>query len=343
MSLATIQRIAEINPIPNADNIEIAKVLGWNVVVRKEEFKVGDLCIYIEIDSLLPRQEWSEFLFKDDESTKYRLRTIKLRKQISQGLVISLNILGHRYEIEGDKAIFSIPENNIEILNLGDDVTELLGIEKYEKFIPAQLQGIIKGNFPYFLRKTDEVRIQSEPELLEQLKGKPYYITKKLDGTSATYYKFNNEFGVCSRNLELKEDENNTYWKIAYKYKLNEIIPEGYAFQGEICGPGIQGNKSELKEIGLFLFNVWDINKFKYIRPHSFGLSHEEPISDFIPIVERIEYGDKFNYTQEDLMKLTENQKYDNNNPAEGIVVRGLDQTISFKVVNNKFLLKYGE
>lgn len=367
MSLASVQKITKIEPIHNADNIELAYVLGWQVVVKKGEFKDGDLCIYIEIDSLLPRTQWSEFLFKDKESTKYRLRTIKLRKQISQGLIIPYSVLPIelQYSLKGC---------------LGSDVSDALGIEKYEKQIPVALRGTIKGIFPTFLRKTDEVRIQSEPELLDKLKGKPFYITQKLDGTSVTYYKYNGVFGVCSRNLELKNPSDptfhekkipfwrikrllniigmipskkkekslgimNIYWAMANKYKIADWLPEGYAIQGEICGPGIQGNKMGLEENELFIFNVFMISNQSFLpQPGDWVEINSNNLLKGVPIKEASFRDHKllFNYSLEELIEMARDN-YSNGTPQEGIVVRSTDQSISFKVVNNEFLLKYGE
>ena len=249
----------------------------------------------------------------------------------------------------------------------------ILGITKYEKPIPVQLRGTIKGKFPSFLRKTDEVRIQSEPELLEQLKGKPYYITQKMDGTSATYYKWKGVFGVCSRNLEMKNPYDNPkerfkyiwdairrffragqrskqnprtfnlniYWKMAEKYNISKWLPEGYAIQAEICGPSIQGNKMGLKENQIYIFNVWDINEQKYIYPKDWILPFLDiDIDDLVPLIEEI---DEFPETNIETLLNVAKGDYDNGTPQEGIVIRAVDQSISFKVVNNDFLLKYGE
>lgn len=350
--LASIQKVIEVAPIPNADQIERVRVLGWDVVAKKGEFIPNGLCVYIEIDTLLPRKEWSEFLFKHPEDTQYRLRTIKLKKQISQGLVLPVSILP-------ETLLFAI----------GADVSNILEIQKYEKPIPVQLRGTVKGKFPSFLRKTDEVRIQSEPELLEQLKGKPYYITQKADGTSATFYNWKGIFGVCSRNLEMKNPYDNPkerfkyfwdiirrffragqrskqnprtfnlniYWKMAEKYKIKEWLPEGYAIQAEICGPSIQGNKMGLKENKMFIFNLWDINEQKYINPKIYEYSTD------VDLVSLIKMGDEFPETTiEDLLDLAKGV-YKNEAPQEGIVIRAIDQSVSFKVVNNDFLLKYGE
>lgn len=363
MSLASIQKISEIRPIPNADNIEVAKVLGWEVVVRKGEFKVEDLCIYIEIDSILPKEAWSEFLFKHDEDKEYRLRTIKLKGQISQGLVLPLTI--HN----GDCYVLTGPDYG-EKFYIGQDVTDVLEIKKYEKPTPTINLGgqkIRTRSFPNFVPKTDEIRIQSAPELLNKLNGKPYYITQKLDGTSATFYKYQGKFGVCSRNMDLGDPSTpkgfwqfikreirklvgktkksipsfNVYWKIADKYNIKEWLPEGYAIQGEICGPGIQGNKMGLNENELFIFNVYIIDSRKYIFPPHSG-DGNKLLSEFIKLVPIIEIDSDFQYTLEQLTTKSKGT-YQNGAPQEGIVVRDIDQTISFKVVNNDFLLKYGE
>jgi len=160
--LATIEKILDIQPIKNADKIEVATVRGWKVVVKKNEFKVGDWCIYIEIDSVLPPKPEFEFL----ANSKYRIKTRKMRNQISQGIVFPLSILPHK----------------MPFLSEGTDVTDILQITKYEPPIPAQLSGISKGSFPSHSVKTDEERIQNLVENYEELKKETYIETEKLDG-----------------------------------------------------------------------------------------------------------------------------------------------------------------
>lgn len=384
MSLVTIQRIDNLTPIPNADFIETAHVLGWTVVVKKDEFEVGDLCVYIEIDSLLPRKEWSEFLFKKEDETVYRLRTVKLKKQLSQGLVLPVNETlpyfsksdsGYIYADTDEVYNWNRDTDDCLSVIVGQDVSDLLKIKHYEKPINDNPHSGIqsKGIFPSFLHKTDEVRIQSAPELLEQLKGKPYYITQKMDGTSTTFYKYKGVFGVCSRNVELKDPTKivgtwwkvlhdkikrflfptkkehprefalDIYWRMCYKYKIQEWLPDGYAIQGEICGPGIQENKLGLDNNELYIFNVWNINRQEYEMPSEMRTNIGGYIYDFCKLVPRIDDGLKFNLALEDLIKLSNANLYPNKTLQEGIVVRSVDQTISFKVVNNEFLLKYGE
>ena len=165
--LVTIQKISDLKPIENADAIECAGVLGWHVVVKKGEFKIGDPCVYFEIDSLLPVV--SEFAFLSKSGVKksyadgkeyegYRLKTIRLRGQISQGLCLPISILdGKKYPTDSRKN---------PVYQTGTDVTSLLGVVKYEPVIPANLSGQAKGLFPGFIPKTDETRIQFCPKVL---------------------------------------------------------------------------------------------------------------------------------------------------------------------------------
>lgn len=352
--LASIQKIKKVFPIEGADRIEGVEVLGWKCVVRKGIFKEGDLCIYIEIDTVIPKY-LLDSEYSGDE--KVRLRTVKMKGQISQGLVLSPmipNFINSFRIIDGeDKVknhfIVELDQDHFYIENYNDgfsfvegqDITDILGIEKYEKSIPASLQGIIKGSFPGFLRKTDEVRIQSEPKLLELLKGKPYYITTKLDGTSATYYKLDGKFGVCSRNLELEKGDN-VYWKMAEKYNIEELLREPLCFQGEIVGEGIQKNPMNIKGNELYIFNIYNIKTGLFLEPFKLGWKNQLEFNsnlkiNFVPIEE---YGESFNYTLEELLEKARGKYPNTNKNKEGIVVRSTDQTISFKVVNNDYLLK---
>lgn len=349
MTLASIQKIDEVFPIEGADRIEGVNILGWKCVVKKGIFKKNNLCVYIEIDTIIPKKLLSD---NPEDIEMVRLRTVKMKGQISQGLVLPIDILlNFGFEEDGDEWAggyvtnkeldlsyeYWYHEKNPEWAGIGEDLTDILGIKKYEKAIPAQLQGLVKGDFPGFLRKTDEVKIQSEPKLLDFIKGKPYYITTKLDGTSATYYKFNEEFGVCSRNMELKESEGNVYWKMVDKYKIDEWLPEGYAIQGEIVGPGIQKNPLDLKDLELYIFNVFDIHNQKYCYFIQWITNVEYNNFKYVP---NEESGNEFNYTLEELLEKAKGKYLNTNHNKEGIVVRSIDQSISFKVVNNDYLLK---
>jgi len=335
MGLATIQTIKDIKPIPNADSIEVATVLGWQVVIRKDDFKVGDKVIYCELDSWIPNKI-APFLSKGQPREfegvlGERLKTAKLRGQISQGLILPLNILP---EYSSDKEY-----------EVGTDVSAQLGIIKWTKPVPMNMRGIIKGQFPPFIPKTDEIRIQSEPELLGKIKGKDVYITQKIDGTSATYYIKDGNFGVCSRNLELK-DGDNIYWKIAKEYDLENklrALNRNIALQGEIAGPGVQKNTLKLSKIDIFFFNVFDIYKYKYLDYTSMKSLLDSMGLKMVPLT-AIHYSLPVEWTLEQVLSMSEIE-YAPGVMGEGIVIRTMDSDpwISFKVLNNKYLLKNDE
>lgn len=323
MNKATIQKILNLTPIANADKIELAKVQGWEVVVNKGLHNIGDYIVFVSIDTIVPDQPEFEFL----RDRNFRVRTIKLRGQISQGLILPLNIL----------PLDMIPDAEY---NEGFDVSDILGITHYEKPLPLELTGMAFGSFPSFLQKTDEEMVQSCLGKLAQLQGQPYYITIKIDGMSGTFFRTVDKFGVCSRKLELKDHENNVFWKMARKYGLDTLVPGIYA-QGEVAGPGIQKNKLGLKEVDLFIFNLRYIEGNKPVAFAEMKQTLEYPgRCKMVPVIAS---GDSFSLKLEDLIELAGTVKYDNGAAAEGIVVRSQDGLISFKVMNNSYLLKNQE
>ena len=340
--LASVQVVNEIRPIENADAIECAVVLGWTVVVKKGEFKIGDKCVFFEIDSILPNEEKYSFLDYKEEYNGYRLKTVRLRGQLSQGLALPINI-------------FELPED----IEIGTDLTEQLKIRKYEPPVPEEV-GAKPSNRVWEIPKTDEERYQSNPDLVDALKGKEYYASVKLDGTSTTIILNINdenepEVNVCGRNTCYEENPNNKYWAVAMKYNMKEKILEYYnktgkrlAFQGELIGPKIQGNKMGLTENDLYIFNVWIAEgKQPYEKCDiDTALSIVKGLElKFVPI----ELTGIFEYNAEDLQGLTElpyNKYFKNAKPSqniEGLVFRSKDMKVSFKVVSNKFLLRGGE
>lgn len=340
--LASVQVVNEIRPIENADAIECAVVLGWTVVVKRGEFKIGDKCVFFEIDSILPNEEKYSFLDYKEEYNGYRLKTVRLRGQLSQGLALPINI-------------FELPED----IEIGTDLTEQLKIRKYEPPVPEEV-GAKPSNRVWEIPKTDEERYQSNPDLVDALKGKEYYASVKLDGTSTTIILNINdenepEVNVCGRNTCYEENPNNKYWAVAMKYNMKEKILEYYnktgkrlAFQGELIGPKIQGNKMGLTENDLYIFNVWIAEgKQPYEKcdiDTALSIVKELELK-FVPI----ELTGIFEYNTEDLQGLTElpyNKYFKNAKPSqniEGLVFRSKDMKISFKVVSNKFLLRGGE
>jgi len=329
-SLVTIQRVKMLSPIPDSDFLESAHIMGWQCVVKKGEFRVGDTGVYFEVDSFLPENPRYEFLrassYRDNEDNGkgFRIRTMRLRGQLSQGLFIPLA---------------QFPE--LAGFNEGDDVTEILQVKKW--YIPETSTpgGTIIGDRPNGIPASDEIRIQSALELLEQLQDKSYYITTKMDGTSGIVYYIDGKIGCCSRNKEIKDEENALYWVPVYKFGLKEklaTLGKNIVLTGEICGPGIQKNKLRLPAIEWYVFDVKDWDSGRYL-PYdelceicaSLGVS-------VVPLEER---GDHFAYSLETLLEKAKG-KYPSGLEKEGIVVRDImaPKTVSFKVLNNDFLLK---
>lgn len=304
MKVASIERILSVQPHTNADALELVTVLGWQVVCKKGEFKPGDLVVYINIDSELAPNPHFDFL----ANKNYRIRPIRLRGEISQGICFPLSILND-FTTE-----FVGPTE-------GQDVSELINAKHWEKPIPAQLAGTVKGSFPSFLVRTDEDNLRNYPDALLEIGANPVYYTLKMDGSSGTYFLKDGEFGVCSRGLQLKEDENNSFWQIARKHQLEEKLRQAggnICIQGEVYGPGIQKNPSGVKEISLALFNIFYIDQSQYG-----GFNELESFCKVmeVPMVPLIRTGVGLPSLQE-LIEQARNLKYDNGKPAEGMVIR---------------------
>jgi RNA ligase (TIGR02306 family) len=335
--LASIRIITEIMPIEGADNIVLAIVDGWQCIIKKGEFTEGQLCVYFEIDSFLPIRPEFEFLRKSSykkmgDKEGFRLKTIRLRGQLSQGLAL------------GIKDVF--PEDS-ELINregckfpsiVGMDVTEELGILKYEPPIPAQLAGKVKGYFPSFIRKTDQERVQNIWNKVKDSK-ESFEVSIKLDGTSCTYYYNNGVFGVCSRNLELIEQEGNTLWDIAKACKVEERLREhgkNIALQGEVIGGGIQGNPENIRGQQFYLFDIWDIDNQCYYRPKERWLLHF--ISFHVPVIYQGLTLENFNCLN-DLLIFADGKSL-NSPMREGLVFKSNDSDLTFKVISNQYLLE---
>ena len=332
-SLVSIRSVKAITPIPDSDFLEVAQVMGWKCVVKKGTFKAGDLGVYFEVDSFLPEDERFEFLrassFRDnvDNGRGFRIRTMKLRGQLSQGLILP---------------IADFPE--LAGTNEGEDVTERLDVRKW--YIPetAAAGGTIIGERPFGIPASDEIRIQSALELLDELRGNPYYITTKMDGTSCIVYYIDGKIGCCSRNKEIKDEDSALYWMPVYKYGLKEKLPlygKNIVLTGELCGPGIQKNRLRLTEVQWYVFDVKDWDSGSYFPYQqaveicaSLGLST-------VPLEEQ---GENFAYSLDELLEKARG-KYPSGLDKEGIVVRHLDKpkAISFKALNNDALLKEKE
>lgn len=352
--LATIRILKELKPIPDADKIELAIVDGWEcVVAKKDNFVVGDKVIYIEIDSILPEKPEFEFL----RPRNFRIKTIKLRKQISQGLVLPISYLG-------DKKY-----------KLGDDVTDELEIKKYDPELIRECEVTIpepktwlgrffmrfawyrtlrnkkyvnsQGPFPGWIQKTNETRVQnlfSEYEEAVNLKRR-FYITEKVDGQSFTsYIDQSNKVGICSRNLGVSTRGNSNYAAVFKKYNIQKVLKElkknlkakTIVIQGEIYGLGIQDNKYKLHDIDLLVFNFIVDGKIK-----PYNVMQDILVNDYhfklVPLIEKdfllpITIGEIVNYSK------AKSVLYDRR--REGVVIRSADYETSFKVINPEFLLE---
>lgn len=380
-TLASIQIIDDIQPIEGADRIEVASVLGWQCVVKKGEFQPGNPCVYFEIDSVLPPREWADFM----RDRKYRVKTIKLRKQISQGLALPLD---------------SFPEFSLLSPRVGDDVTDILGVTKYVH--PSELdpvQQVVKkypwytrlplgmrlyrylhprrGNWPEWLPKTDETRVQNLSNIDKHIGDRQLYATEKLEGQSLTYF-FNRSVrdglfakgigGVCSRNINFYhwETQENNWCTYAREHNLVEGL-ENYcrenkvslAIQGELIGPGIQDNIYELCSRDFYVFNIWNIDEQRYLNlsekldvlsvllqkhvPFIKFESSEEPLS--FPHY-TIRLPKEHPYTREEFLQVADGMSIipESECLREGLVFRDIeDDGFSFKAVSNKYLLKYNK
>ena len=327
--LVSIQRVDSLEPIAGADNIVKARVMGWDVVVKKNEFAPGASCVFFEIDSVLPdNKPWAEFM----RPRGFRVKTARLRGVLSQGLALPVDIL---------------PEG-VEVPELGTDVRDVLGVVKFEPAIPDIRE--ITGAFPGQVPKTDEIRLQSALAVLDEMRGRDFYVTTKLDGTSATYFRpLDGELIACSRNWALVRGPN-PVWRMADKYNLDRVIPPGFAIQGELCGPGIQKNRLGLGELDLFVFSVHDTRAGTFLDHADLIEFCAERELRTVP-VEAVVTGDtaaEFPHSLELWLERAKGLYEGTKNRKEGIVVRPLHDALSptlggrlsWKVINNDFLLK---
>lgn len=361
-NLASVQRIQWLRPIEGRDRIELAGVLGWQVIVKKGEFHIGELCVYIEIDSILPEKPEFEFL----RSKNFRIRTMKMAGVLSQGIVFPLDIL---------------PPDVVEQAAEGDDVTSVLGIKKWEPYEepvreekePKKRSKLLtlmykvpflrliaralspkkakRAAWPSFITKTDETRVQNMPWIFDD-RTIEYQVTEKVDGQSGTFFLrkkhlWSYEFGVCSRNCRLAKPDDSSYWYVAKKYHIEEVLrtmmkrfphAKWIAIQGECVGPGIQGNKYKFKERDLFCFNLIidgirmdNIGARKLIT--LYGMQWVPTVDDHYFLPNNID----------ELLAFATAESVFGNTLREGIVLRNYQRNISFKAVSNEFLMKWKE
>ena len=361
--LASIKTISELHPIKDKDRIELALIDGWQIIVKKEEFKIGDKTIFVEIDSVLPDKPEFEFL----RSKKFRIKTMKMAGLLSQGICFPLSTL---------------PEGDYEI---DQDVTDLMGIIKYEPYEDSgrnrepNIQYSKKFNhpifkllfryslirklflprkqnkgFPEFISKTDETRLQNIPFILKN-KGVKYIVREKIDGQSGSFFlekmnkkwfwqKQSYDFGVCSRNLRLWNKDSGSQWFVAKKYDIENVLKDligdnkFVAIQGECVSPKVQGNKYKVSEPDLYAFNLI------YPGGKMLCIDAEELLKKYnikwCPLAD-----DSFTLldTVNELLDYSTGKSVLYNTLREGYVFRNYVKNTSFKAVSPKFLIKHDE
>lgn len=333
--MASIQRIAEVKSIPEADKICAYRVQGWWVVDQVGKYQVGDLVVYAEADSWIPTA-LAPFLSKGKEPREYlgikgeKLRTARLKKQLSQGLLLPLEPTCDMIE---------------SLLFEGLDVSYPLGIVKWEPQ-PEFTSADAKGNFPSFITKTDQERIQScYKEVVKYFDTETWSMEEKADGSSHTAYFYNGEFGVCSRNLDLRESEDNTFWKVAIEYGLKDSLTKlnkNIAIQSELCGPGIQKNCYNLAKHMLFTFDIFDIDEQRYLSPEERKVYIKILNLTSVPVLSS-NFSLK-NYQLEDILLLAEGKTVLGTVDTfrEGLVFKlNGNSRVSFKSISNSYLLRH--
>lgn len=335
--LASVQRVLAVHPIEGADAIELVQINGWQCVTKKGEFRVGDHGVYFEIDAIPPDIPVFWFLWTPKGQTpgtvprppKARIRTMRLRGALSQGLLVPL-------------AALEIPADTPD----GTDLTATLNVGKYEPPLPSGM-GDARGPFPRRVPRTDETRVQSMPGVLAELTGLPYVITLKCDGTSSTFLvdPDDGSFHACGRNWSILPGDN-CYWSVAARYDLEAKLRANprYAVQGEVCGPGIQKNPMGLAKLSLLVFNVYDLDAARHLSDAETRRVAADLGLETVPVVEQ---GDAFAHDQASLLRLAEGKYPGTKNEREGIVIRPreerysptLNGRLSFKAISNRYLL----
>lgn len=335
MTLASIKKVKNILHIDGADKIEAVELdsIAWKVVVKKGEYKIGDLVVYVSPDSFVP-QELAPFLVKDKPKEYMgilgeRLQPKKIKGIVSNGLIFPLDILKQKANEKG------------YTLELGaDDYSEILGIVKYEKEVTTN-RGEIEGEKPFFIPKTNEENLEGCPEELEKFKGLEVYITEKIDGTSATFYEHNGTNGVCSRTKQIREGDN-IYWNIYKKYKIEDILKgKNIAIQGEIYGEKIQTNPLKINGIDFNVFDVWLIDEERYMEYDELVKFCKDNSLSMVKVLYDGEYG---GWSVLGLKNMAIG-KYNSGIDREGIVLRSKKyivtehgkKRLSFKIINDDY------
>jgi RNA ligase (TIGR02306 family) len=373
--LVTVRRIAALNKIPGADRIEAASVDGWTCVVPVGQFDKGALGVFFEIDSVLPAKDKRFASFGKTEGQDIRLKTVRIRKVTSQGLLMPLATFPEIKAVV-DKLVLELTPAELDSHLRAVSFEEELGVRKFEAPDPAS--GVVAGgrpaymaDFPVFIPKTDQERIQNIPEVFDQWPDSVFQETTKMDGSSMTVYFIrrdsqyfdmlpptppntanaefpNGRFGVCSRNRDIGEMPNSgLFWPTALATNLPSTLSRldrNIALQGELCGSSIQANFEGFAPGAhdFFLFTIWDIDTQQPLAPREvheiwapkLGVKH-------VPVVGYHVLKD-IATSPGDLVKRADGKGI-NGKKREGIVLKHVDGKVSFKAISNSYLLKHGE
>ncbi len=342
--LARVVRIDDVRPIPGADTIEVALIGGWSVIVRKNEFSRGDLGVYFEIDSFLPAGHPSWDFLLERKSTEFEgarghvLRSVRMRGQVSQGLLLHRSVLNGLAQVDS--------------LAPGTDVSELLGVLKYEPPIPAELAGLARGLFPARVPKTDQERIQNLALQLdawqqEGARGElTWEVTEKLEGASCTYAMLEGELHVCSRNIDLLETEGNTLWLQARELDIENKLRATFgdrniALQGELIGNGIQDNLYRLNGHQFHLYDVYDVATGQYYRADERQSLAKDFAIRHVPVLDTAFVIDG-NVSMETLLADADGESVLRKGQLrEGKVYKARQKPVSFKVISNQYLIAH--
>lgn len=377
-ALAYITTLDEIKPIEGYDRVEYGRVGGWWCIINKaDNMQVGDKVVYFEIDSKVPKND-ERFTFL--EKRNYKIKTLKMCKVVSQGLIMPITVF---------------PE--LSKKEIGDDVTAILGITysvdednvrktnnaKYdsmkshhkELFKKPWAKWMMKRGwgrkvmffffgkkkdkplaFPSFISKTDEERVENQPWRIGD--GNTYLCTEKLDGTSCTYAlerrgrnKF--EFYVCSRNVRQKDENQecyhdyNIYWDLAFKYKVEDHLREYLDRFPEVKWVCIQGEGVGSVQGNPLKLEEDDLYVFNFKDslsgrwPSDLGRAQVEVWGmKWVPIIGIVTMPD----TMEGLKAQADGPSVINPDVLrEGFVYRSLDGNDSFKNVSTKYLMKHSQ
>jgi hypothetical protein len=378
--LASIKVIDSVKKHPNADLLDIATIGGWEVVCKHNEFKAGDKCVYFEIDSIVPMSD-ARFKFLEKNSKNYngiighRIRSMKIRKVLSQGLALPISEFSDEIKSKNLTEALKVMKWEDPEEMTAEHVKKSGWRDAILKFLPLALRKKVykylytktSGNFPHFIKKTDQERVQNFSKFFEDESNlnHKYEITIKEDGSSITTYFKDNEVGVCSRNMRVwsekvgfwsflkknKSTNDSKFYSIALQTGLINALKKlkkNIAVQGEYVGPGLNGNRSQRNELSIYIFDIWDINKQQYfsVEDRKALINQLIELGYTGKVVHTVAEG-TLKELKLDSMKSLLDFAIATKHPGiehliEGVVIKRFDGQLSFKAISNEYLIKHG-